>query len=72
MKFADAWWKFSDYIIARFSENSTYRGLLMCVSAASGWATTKQIDLSSPQLLEAATWGGMFIIGLINIFRKVK
>jgi hypothetical protein len=59
-----------DYSIARLGENSTYRGLLVCVSSYSGWEASRKLDLTNPQLLEAVTWGGLFLVGLINILRK--
>ena len=58
------------YFWGLLSENSTYRGLLLCAAA---WAAMKRdgyFDWHDPSLLEAVTWGGLFIVGLINVFRR--
>lgn len=53
-----------DYIIARLSENSTWRGLIL-LATASGIA----ID---PEKAAAITSLGMALVGLINVFRVQK
>ena len=54
------------YLLHRATEPSTYKGLFTMLAAVGGWKATQQLDLTSPVLLEAATWGGLFIAGLIN------
>ena len=54
--------KIVDYIIARLSESSTWRGLALLV-AASGIAVT-------PDKANAIAAAGMAVAGAINVFRK--
>lgn len=56
--------KIIDYILARLSESSTWRGLAM-IAGASGFA----IDPSKANAIAAA---GMAVAGAINVFRKDK
>ena len=53
-----------DYIILRFSESSTWRGLILLVSA--GGMT---LDLDKAAAIVAA---GLGLVGVINVFRKSK
>jgi hypothetical protein len=54
--------KIVDYIIARLSESSTWRGLALIV-AASGFAV-------DPNKVNAIAAAGMAVAGAINVFRK--
>jgi uncharacterized membrane protein len=54
--------KIVDYIVARLSESSTWRGLALIIGA-SGIA----IDPSKANAIAAA---GMAVAGAINVFRK--
>lgn len=53
-----------DYILARLSEASTWRGLVFVASAAG--------IVLDPDKTNAIAAAGMAIVGAINIFRKEK
>lgn len=46
------------YIMARLSEPSTYRGIVMCLAAFG--------ILISPEQIEAITFIGLFIVGILG------
>jgi hypothetical protein len=52
------------YLIERLSENSTWRGLVMLLTAVG-----VQVDPTQANAIIAA---GLAIVGLINVFRKQK
>ena len=54
--------KIADYILARLSESSTWRGLAFVISAAG-------ITLV-PDQANAIAAAGMAVVGAINVFRK--
>jgi hypothetical protein len=56
--------KIIDYILARLSETSTWRGIAMIV-AASGLAI-------EPNKFNAIAAAGIAVSGAINVFRKEK
>lgn len=56
--------KILDYILARASESSTYRGAIFCLAAAG-----MTVD---PDKANAIAACAMAIAGAINIFRKEK
>jgi hypothetical protein len=56
--------KILDYILARLSENSTYRGAIF-LAAALG------LQLS-PEHQEAIVTAALAVVGAINVFRKGK
>lgn len=47
-----------NYLIARLKEPSTYRGIVMCFTAFG--------ILISPEQLEAVTFIGLFLVGLLG------
>lgn len=51
-----------DYIIARFQESSSWRGLILLISSA---GITIEPDKSA-----AIIAAGLGVVGLINVFRK--
>lgn len=51
-----------DYILARLSENSTWRGLIL-LATASG-------IVIEPEKAAAITALGMALVGVINVFRQ--
>jgi hypothetical protein len=53
-----------DYILARLSENSTWRGLVLLVTSFG--------VVLSPEHQEAIVAAGLGVVGLINVIRKGK
>ena len=53
-----------NYLLDRLNENSTWRGILLVLTALG-------VSLS-PQNQEAITAAGLGLVGAINIFRKGK
>lgn len=60
------------YIHARLGEPSTYRGILVAASALSGILANGKVDWRSAELLEALTWGGLLVYGLIQVLVPQK
>lgn len=52
-----------EWLLARGSESSTWRGLILAVAGIIGW------ELSTSKA-EAITNAGIAIVGVINIFRQ--
>jgi len=53
-----------DYVIDRLAENSTWRGIILVVTATGAHL--------SPELSNAIVAAGLGLVGLINVLRKER
>ena len=62
---------FGEWLLARLSENSTWRGLILFATAASALFGSKVSErLGQPEVQAQIVAVGLGLVGVINIFRK--